>query len=73
MGVSLAARRQSLSMLDHAVAVTEAERALIAEKQGHHPNILLSWGNVEVALYTHKIEGLTENDFIVATRINKLW
>ena len=44
----------------------------IAEEQGHHPDILLSWGKVEVTLYTHKINGLTENDFIIAARINKL-
>jgi 4a-hydroxytetrahydrobiopterin dehydratase len=44
----------------------------IAEQQGHHPDIFLSWGKVEVTLYTHKIDGLTENDFILAARINKL-
>jgi 4a-hydroxytetrahydrobiopterin dehydratase len=44
----------------------------IAEDQGHHPDILLSWGKVEVTLYTHKIDGLAENDFIMAARINKL-
>ena len=44
----------------------------IAEEQGHHPDILLKWGKVEVTLYTHKIDGLTENDFIMAARINNL-
>jgi 4a-hydroxytetrahydrobiopterin dehydratase len=44
----------------------------IAEQQGHHPDIFLSWGKVEVTLHTHKIDGLTENDFILAARINKL-
>jgi 4a-hydroxytetrahydrobiopterin dehydratase len=44
----------------------------IAEEQGHHPDILLSWGKVEVSLYTHKIDGLTENDFIMAARIDNL-
>lgn len=44
----------------------------IAEEQGHHPDILLSWGKVEITLYTHKINGLTENDFIMAARINRL-
>jgi 4a-hydroxytetrahydrobiopterin dehydratase len=34
----------------------------IAEEQGPHPDILLSWGKVEVTLHTHKIDGLTEND-----------
>lgn len=44
----------------------------VAEAQGHHPDILLRWGKVEITLYTHKINGLTENDFIVAARINRL-
>ena len=44
----------------------------IAEEQGHHPDILLSWGSVGITLYTHKVNGLTENDFIMAARINRL-
>lgn len=44
----------------------------VAEEQGHHPDILLSWGRVEITLYTHKVNGLTENDFIMAARINRL-
>src|SRR5215467_8960371 len=35
----------------------------IAEEQGHHPDILLTWGRVEITLWTHKIDGLTESDF----------
>lgn len=42
----------------------------VAEEQGHHPDIQLSWGKVEVRLTTHSIMGLSENDFIVATRID---
>src|SRR5919108_4693249 len=38
----------------------------VAEEQGHHPDILLTWGNVEITLWTHKIDGLTESDFIMA-------
>lgn len=41
----------------------------IAEREGHHPDILLSWGKVEVTLFTHKINGLTESDFIMAAKI----
>src|SRR5215475_13020922 len=37
----------------------------IAENQGHHPDILLSWGKVEITLWTHKIDGLSESDFIM--------
>jgi len=44
----------------------------IAEAQGHHPDILLSWGKAEVTTWTHKIDGLTESDFILAAKIDKL-
>lgn len=44
----------------------------IAEEQGHHPDILLSWGKAEVTTWTHKIDGLTESDFILAAKINQL-
>src|SRR5262245_31687559 len=38
----------------------------IAEAEGHHPDLFLSWGKVEVKTWTHKIDGLTESDFILA-------
>jgi 4a-hydroxytetrahydrobiopterin dehydratase len=41
----------------------------IAEAEGHHPDLLLSWGKVEVKTWTHKIDGLTESDFILASKI----
>ncbi len=44
----------------------------VAEQQGHHPDILLSWGKVEVTTWTHKIDGLTESDFILAAKIDEL-
>ena len=44
----------------------------IAEEEGHHPDLLLSWGKVEVKTWTHKIDGLTESDFILAAKIDKL-
>ena len=40
----------------------------IAESEGHHPDVLLSWGSVQVTIYTHKIDGLTESDFILAAK-----
>jgi 4a-hydroxytetrahydrobiopterin dehydratase len=43
-----------------------------AETQGHHPDLALSWGRVGVTLYTHKIDGLAEADFIMAARIDRL-
>jgi len=45
----------------------------IAEQQGHHPDILLAWGKAEVTTFTHKIDGLTESDFILAAKIDKLY
>jgi 4a-hydroxytetrahydrobiopterin dehydratase len=44
----------------------------VAESQGHHPDILLGWGKAEVTTWTHKINGLTESDFILAAKIDKL-
>ena len=44
----------------------------VAEGQGHHPDVYLSWGKVEIKLWTHKIDGLTESDFIMAAKINQL-
>jgi 4a-hydroxytetrahydrobiopterin dehydratase len=44
----------------------------LAEAQGHHPDIHLSWGKVTVQLWTHKIGGLHENDFILAAGIDRL-
>lgn len=40
----------------------------VAEAQGHHPDIYLSWGKVKLAIWTHKIDGLTESDFILAAK-----
>ena len=44
----------------------------LAEQQGHHPDILLSWGKVQITTWTHKIDGLTESDFVLAAKIDKL-
>jgi 4a-hydroxytetrahydrobiopterin dehydratase len=44
----------------------------IAEEQGHHPDIFLTWGKAEVKTWTHKIDGLTESDFILAAKIDRL-
>jgi 4a-hydroxytetrahydrobiopterin dehydratase len=44
----------------------------IAEDQGHHPDICFGWGNVEVRIWTHKINGLTESDFILAAKIDQV-
>ena len=44
----------------------------VAEQQGHHPDILLSWGKVEITLWTHAVNGLTESDFIMAAKIDRI-
>jgi 4a-hydroxytetrahydrobiopterin dehydratase len=40
----------------------------MAEKQGHHPDIYLAWGKVKLTVWTHKIDGLTESDFVFAAK-----
>ena len=45
--------------------------AAIAEAEGHHPDLIVSWGSVTVQLWTHAAGGLTENDFIMAARIDE--
>lgn len=45
----------------------------VAEQQGHHPDICFGWGNVKVTIFTHKISGLTESDFIMAAKIDQLY
>jgi 4a-hydroxytetrahydrobiopterin dehydratase len=44
----------------------------LAEQQGHHPDVCFGWGKAEVTIWTHKIDGLTESDFILAAKIDKL-
>ena len=44
----------------------------IAEQEGHHPDLHLSWGKVGVEIWTHKIDGLTESDFILAAKIDQI-
>ena len=44
----------------------------IAEKEGHHPDIELGWGRVKIIIWTHKIDGLSESDFILAAKISAI-
>ncbi|HEY4414430.1 MAG TPA: 4a-hydroxytetrahydrobiopterin dehydratase [Verrucomicrobiae bacterium] len=44
----------------------------LAEKQGHHPDIFLTYGAVHIQLSTHSVKGLTENDFILAAKIDRV-
>ena len=54
-----------------ALAFTNKVGAL-AEAQQHHPDIYLAWGKVKLTLWTHKIDGLTESDFVMAAKSDKL-
>ena len=56
--------RAALEFVDRVGAVADAE--------GHHPDLYLAWGKVEVRIWTHKIDGLTESDFILAAKIDRL-
>lgn len=44
----------------------------VAEEQGHHPDISFTWGRAKVQIWTHKIDGLTESDFVLAAKIDRL-
>ena len=44
----------------------------LAEQQRHHPDICFGWGRAEITIWTHKIDGLTESDFVLAAKIDKL-
>lgn len=55
--------RKALDFVDSAGA--------IAEEQGHHPDIFLAWGKAEFTIFTHKIGGLTESDFVLAAKIDR--
>jgi 4a-hydroxytetrahydrobiopterin dehydratase len=44
----------------------------LAEQQGHHPDICFGWGHAEITIWTHKIDGLTESDFILAAKIDEI-
>ncbi|MBA1338728.1 MAG: 4a-hydroxytetrahydrobiopterin dehydratase [Pelagibacterales bacterium] len=44
----------------------------IAEKEGHHPDIVFGWGYAKIKIFTHKIKGLVESDFILASKIDQI-
>ena len=52
--------------LDFTVKVGE-----VAENQGHHPDIYLAWGKVKLTIWSHKIDGLTESDFILGAKVDR--
>jgi 4a-hydroxytetrahydrobiopterin dehydratase len=44
----------------------------LAEEEGHHPDVFLAWGKVRITIYTHKVDGITRSDFILAAKIDQL-
>lgn len=44
----------------------------IAEREGHHPDVLLAWGKVEITIFTHSVDGLTESDFVLAAKFDRI-
>jgi 4a-hydroxytetrahydrobiopterin dehydratase len=44
----------------------------LAEEQNHHPDIHLAWGRVRLTIWTHKIDGLTESDFVLAAKVDRI-
>ncbi|MFN8391119.1 MAG: 4a-hydroxytetrahydrobiopterin dehydratase [Bdellovibrionota bacterium] len=46
--------------------------AAVAESEGHHPNITFTWGKAQIDIWKHKVDGLTENDFILAAKFDAM-
>lgn len=64
---------KSYNFADFAGALEFVNRiGAIAEQQGHHPDIYMTWGKVSVEIWTHKIDGLTESDFILAAKFDEV-
>ena len=65
------AKEFSFTNFEDALACVNRIGAM-AEEQGHHPDLHLAWGRVRIEIWTHKIDGLTESDFIFAARSDAL-
>ena len=65
--------QRELRFADFAEALAFANQVgALAEREGHHPELLVAWGLVRVTLWTHAVADLTENDFVLAAKIGKL-
>ena len=64
---------RTLKFANFVDAMRSANRiAQLAEEENHHPDLHISYGKMRIELSTHKVDGLSRNDFIMAARINKL-
>ena len=65
--------RREFRFSDFAGALAFVNRAgAVAERENHHPDLELSWGRVAVSIHTHAVDGLTESDFILAAKIERV-
>ena len=65
--------RKEYKFADYQAAQAFVDRVgTLAEQQWHHPDICFGWGRAEITIWTHKIDGLTESDFILAAKIDRL-
>jgi 4a-hydroxytetrahydrobiopterin dehydratase len=65
--------RRNLRFKDFVSAFSRATAiALIAESEGHHPELTVGWGHLDIELTTHAIHGLSRNDFILAAKVDAL-
>lgn len=64
---------KSFNFPDFAAALAFVNRiGAVAEAEGHHPDLYLTWGKVSIQIWTHKLDGLSESDFILAAKIDEL-
>jgi 4a-hydroxytetrahydrobiopterin dehydratase len=64
---------KDFKLRNFAAALTYVNRVgEMAEEQGHHPDVYLAWGKVRIEIWTHKIDGLTESDFVFAAKSDTL-
>ena len=59
--------RDFMEAMDFAHKIAE-----VAEKESHHPNVTIAWGECSLEIWTHKIFGLTESDFVLAAKIEAI-
>ncbi|MGF1510703.1 MAG: 4a-hydroxytetrahydrobiopterin dehydratase [Myxococcota bacterium] len=65
--------RRTFSFPDFASALGFVNRVgEVAENEGHHPDISFTWGRATIEVFTHAIDGLTESDFVLAAKINRV-
>lgn len=65
--------RKTWALPDFASALEFVNRiGELAEDEGHHPDISLGWGRVELRIFTHKIDGLSESDFVLAAKVDQI-